>query len=65
MTQKEDGNKTKIKYLQVRLTDGDEAMLEQLTGIYKMERSALVRKALEHVLATLPTFTIVPAERQK
>lgn len=56
----QDENKPKVKYLQVRLTDEDDAVLDRLTEIYQIDRSALVRFALSHVLTTRPTFNIVP-----
>ena len=63
-TKTEDESKTKVKYLQVRLTEDDEAMIDRLTEMYQIDRSALVRFSLSHVLSTRPTFNIVPQANQ-
>ena len=50
----------KPKWLQMRLTADDEALLEELTEEYGLDRSNLIRKALEHIQQTKPTFHIAP-----
>jgi hypothetical protein len=62
---KTEDTKPKAKHLHMRLTEEDEAVLSQLTEIYQMERSAIVRFSLEHVLNTRPTFKIVPTAKRQ
>lgn len=50
----------KPKWLQMRLTDEDEALLDELTSAYSLDRSNLIRKALEHIRETKPIFQIIP-----
>lgn len=48
------------KYLHIRLTEEDEAVVSQLTGIYQLDRTMLIRLAIRHILETRPTFKVVP-----
>jgi len=55
----------KPKWLQMRLTPSDEAILEELTAEYGLDRSNLIRRALDYIRQTKPTFKIAPQGKER
>ena len=54
----------KIAYFQMRLLEGDEQLLEELTQDYQLDRSQLVRRALEYLRDNRPVLQIVPQGKE-
>lgn len=49
---------------QMRLTEEDEKLFDELEAAYGLDRTNLVRHMLQHVSNTRPTFQIVPAGKE-
>ena len=54
----------KTAYFQMRLLEGDEELLEELTHDYQLDRSQLVRRALEYLRDNRPVLQIIPQGKE-
>lgn len=54
----------KSRYVQVRLTEDEDQMLEELTEDYGIDRSRLILYALEYIRENRPQFVIRPQGKE-
>jgi len=54
----------KAKYLQVRIGDDEEALLDSLTEQYGIDRSTLIRFALAYINDKKPVFQVAPLGKE-
>jgi Fe-S cluster assembly ATPase SufC len=50
--------KESSKVFQMRLNEEDAAIMDELTELYDVDRSSLVRHALAYISKTKPTFMV-------
>lgn len=50
----------KNKMINIRMSEEDRALLDELAKLYGIDRSQFIRFAMEHIRETKPAFQVLP-----
>jgi hypothetical protein len=64
VSQRKVTNMAKEKSLQVRIGDEEEKILNDLTELYGIDRSTLIRFALQYINEEKPVFQVAPLGKE-